>query len=66
MFFLHPDSSWRFRKSPLAVSLTWKLDSDSLGDHNMVRVRGVSVGLSPFLHFEFFSSSQRVLSGRSH
>lgn len=29
-------------------------------------VRGASVGLGPFLHFEFFSSSQRVLSGRSH
>lgn len=38
VFFLHPDSSWRFRKSPLAVSFTWKLDSDSLGDHNIVSV----------------------------
>lgn len=36
VFFLHPESSWRFRKSPLAVSFTWKLASDSLGDHNMV------------------------------
>ena len=36
VFFLHPDSSCRFLKSPLAVSFTWKLDSDSLGDHNMV------------------------------
>ena len=35
VFFLHPDSSCRFRKSPLAVSFTWKLDSDSLGDHSM-------------------------------
>lgn len=38
VFFLHPDSSWRFRKSPLAVSFTWKLASDSLGDHNIVSV----------------------------
>lgn len=36
VFFLHPDSSWRFRKRPLAVSFTWKLASESLGDHNMV------------------------------
>lgn len=36
VFFLHPGSSWRFRKSPLAVSFTWKLDSESLGDHNIV------------------------------
>lgn len=36
VFFLHPESSWRFRKSPLAVSFTWKLASESLGDHNIV------------------------------
>lgn len=36
VFFLHPGSSWRFRKSPLAVSFTWKLASESLGDHNIV------------------------------
>ena len=35
VFFLHPDSSWRFRNNPLAVNFTWKLESESLGDHNM-------------------------------
>jgi len=35
VFFLHPGSSWRLRKSPLAVSFTWKFDKESLGDHNM-------------------------------
>ena len=30
VFFLHPERSWRFRSKPLAVSLTWMLDSENL------------------------------------
>lgn len=36
VFFRHPGKSCRFRKSPFAVNFTWKLDSDSLGDHSIV------------------------------
>ena len=35
VLFLHPDRSCRFRNNPLAVSFTWKLDKESLGDHSM-------------------------------
>lgn len=44
VFFLHPESSWRFRKSPLAVSFTWKLASESLGDHNIVSACSTILG----------------------
>lgn len=30
VFFFHPDRSWRFLSRPLAVSLTWMLDSENL------------------------------------
>ena len=40
--FLHPERSWRLRNNPLAVNFTWKLDRESLGDHNMSLVRDSS------------------------
>lgn len=33
---LHPDSSWRFLSNPFAVSLTWMLDRENLGEKNIL------------------------------
>lgn len=35
VLFLNPEGSRRFRSSPLAVSRTWMVDKENLGDSNM-------------------------------
>lgn len=35
VLFLNPEGSRRFRSSPLAVSRTWMVDKENLGDNNM-------------------------------